>query len=428
MLATSESAPASSALAEFDNVQNFTLTCGARVVILPRPGSPNVAYRFYVGCGSQFESEEEHGLTHLLEHSLFKSTRRRAGADIYAGIENLGGQLNAHTHREYLVITGQVCSEEWQPVLEILTEVLTQPAFDHDLIEAEKKVVQEEIRRKQDNQNQIWDLLLETIWGVNSFSRVILGTAETVAGFDAACVRTYYERHFTGPNTVIAVVGGVDPAQVVAVLEEATRHYPAQLNGTPRFNPALPPVAPVETPHTVKIRKNSQLTTVLAGWPTVTQYDRVNHSRLKLLNRILGVGGTGWFRQELREKNNIVYNVQSLSTNYASRGYFAAMLSVQPSKVDYAIDLLREQIGRIIGGAVDEQTLENARRSYVGSLGIFYETNMKLAENLGVNALTQLPATFRSTVEQIQAVRATDLQAVAASYLNAAPYVALLGI
>ncbi len=418
--------PGLSPLTAYDDTTSFVLPNGVRVVVLPRPGSPNVAFKFYVGSGSQFERDEQHGLSHMMEHSLFKSTLLRSGPQIYAEIESRGGQINAHTHREYLVLSAQVQTSGWQSVANLLAEILSQPAFEPELIEQEKRVVLEEIRRKQDNQNQIWDVLLETIWGEDRFTRVILGTPEKVSQFGAAQVRQYYDERFTGPNTVVVVVGDVVPEQVANVLSQALRSYSALPVAS--FEPTTVATPPAWEPRTIKIRKNSHMTTILAGWPTVTQYDRTAFTQFKVLNRVLGVGGMGWLRQELREKANLVYNVQSLSATYASRGYLAAMLSVQPANVERAIELLREQIARLQSDTLTEEIVAPNRASYEGSLAIAYEANTKLAEYLGINTLMRIPDNFETSIQQVRAVTAADVQSLAAQYLSTQPYLALLGL
>lgn len=417
------------ALASFDRTHTFVLDNGVRLVVLPRPDSPSVAFKFYIGSGSQFERAEQHGISHMMEHSLFKSTLKHSGPELYAAIEDYGGQINAYTHREYLALSAQVQSDYWQPVLELLAEILSEPAFEPQLIEKEVKVVLEEIRRKQDNQSQVWDLLMQAIWGDDIFTRVILGTTETVSNFKAADVREYYEERFSGPNTSIAVVGDVEPNAVAAVLNEALRQYPA--HPVPSYEPQSQPVPPLGAPRGIKIQRNTVLTTVLAGWPTITQYDRLRHNQFKVLNRILGVGGTGWLRQQLRDKHNLVYSAQSLSATYATRGYLAAMLSVQPANVDRAISLLEQQIERLIDPrhpeALTEQTLEVNKSSYEGSLAVFYDNNLKLAEYLGLNALMFVKDSFEQTIEQIRSVSLEDIRQLATEFLSGQPYLALLG-
>lgn len=413
-------------LAAFDQTYRFTLDCGLRLVVLPRPGSPSVAFKFYVGSGSQFERPEQHGLSHFMEHCLFKSTLKRSGPAIYAAIENFGGQINAYTHREYLALSAQVQRDYWPPVLELLAEILSQPAFDPVLVAQEIKVVLEEIRRKDDKQSQIWDLLMKSIWGEDIFTRIILGTPETVSNFTSEDLREYHRARFTGPNTAVAVVGDVDPVAVAESLNAALQAYPP----TPVFSYdpqalAVPPASPARG---IKIRKNTILTTVLAGWPTITQYDRRRHNRLKVLNRILGVGGMGWLRQEMREKHHLAYSVQSLSATYATRGYLAAMFSVQPAQVDRAIEVLQEQISRLHDTSqLTEEALAINKASYEGSLAVFFDNNLKLAEHLGLNALMLVEDSFEATIAQIRSVRREDLTELAALYLNGQPYLALLG-
>lgn len=411
-------------LLEFDRVRRFRLSNGTNLVVLPRPGSSSVSLKFYVGCGSQFEKTAEHGICHMLEHYLFKATRRRSGQAIYESIENYGGQINAATHREYLVLSAHVPADYWQPAVELLSEILSEPAFDPVQLEQEKKVVLEEIARKQDKQDQVWDVLLEAIWGDSNFSRPILGTPQTVTSFQVEDVKRYYGERFSGPNTAVAIVGPVDPEQVARCLENALTDYPA--HSVESYKPEQAGMPPATEPRTIQIRKNSFVTTVLMGWPTVTQYDRATSHRLKVLNRVLGVGGMGWLRQELREKHNLVYSVQSASVNYATCGYLAVMFTTMPKNVEQAITLVREQMTRL-QSQVTEENLARNRTSYAGSLSVLYDNNVKLSEYLGLNALMAVEDSFEATVRQVSAVTPEHVHQLAKEYFNSMPYLALLG-
>jgi predicted Zn-dependent peptidase len=413
-------------LDSFDRSVSFRLDNGLRVTVLPRPSSPSVGVKFYVGSGSQFETPAQHGLSHLIEHSLFKSTRRRSGAAIYRALEEVGGQINAFTHREYLALSAQFPRSAWRGVLELLAEVISQPAFDPHLIAEEKEVVIQEIARKQDNQSQIWDLLIEVIWEGGPFARTILGQIENVRALGINDIWDYYRQHFTAPNSAIAVVGDVEPTAVADVLNQALAEYPAQ--GVGAYEPQLTAVAPSSLPRTLKVQKYSQLTNVLLGWPTITQYDRPNHHRLKVLNRILGVGGASWLREEVREKHKLAYSIQSVSATYASRGYLAVLMGVPPANVEQAIELVQGQVARLQDvEALSEQTLAFSRNSYEGSLAVHFDDNLKLAEHLGLQSLMKVADSFAATVQEVRATRATDIRTLADRFLRSQPYIALLG-
>jgi predicted Zn-dependent peptidase len=418
-----------SALAGFDRRQSFRLKCGATLVVLPRPDSPSLAIRVYVGSGSQFEGPAQHGLAHLLEHCLFRATQRRSGSQIYAAVENIGGQVNAFTHREYLSLAAQVPASYWRPVLDLLCEVLTMPLFDPAQVEQEKKVVLEEIARRQDAQSQLWDLWLETIWGVSGFTRPMLGTAETVNALQVADLWEFYRQRFSGPNTVFALVGAVNPPEVRLALEQALAGYPG--HPVASFLPDRAGLPVVYPPRQLKIGKNTLLTTLLVGWPTVTQYDRENHYRLKVLNRLLGVGGTSWLWQSLREQHNLVYSVQSASVNYATLGYLATRLTVQPHNLDKVVAALTEQISRLLPqtatNGLSQAEVDRSRVGYEGSLAVQYDSNARLSEHLGLNALMGIEDTFQYAVEQLRTVQITDLQALASRFFSTPPYLALVG-
>ncbi|MDW7675869.1 MAG: pitrilysin family protein, partial [Bacillota bacterium] len=189
---------------------------GVRIVSEEIPYVRSVALGIWVGVGSRDETEEEHGISHFLEHLMFKGTEKRTAKEIAEALDTVGGQLNAFTTKEYTCYYAKVLDENIDLAIDVLSDMFFNSKFAEKDIEKEKKVVLEEIKMYEDSPDElVHDLFATNVWAKHTLGKPILGTADSVAGLNQGKVRNFYKKHYTTPNIVIAVAGKIKHGEIV---------------------------------------------------------------------------------------------------------------------------------------------------------------------------------------------------------------------
>jgi predicted Zn-dependent peptidase len=398
-----------------------TLPNGLRLVTVARPGTPTVAVRAYVRAGSRYDAEERLpdsscpalGLAHLTEHLLFKGTRDRSQREIFAAVERLGGALDAGTTKEYATVCAVVPRQGLGVAVEVVAELLTEPAFREQDVWNEKLVVLEEIRRAGDQQGVIHDLFSETLWKAHPFRHPVHGTLEAMCELDReALVAFHRRRHVTG-NTVVAVCGDVDHQEVCQLADEAFGSLPAG----PERPPAPVKEPPLSQPRRAHLSKDIGQMHLLVGVPTV---DMGHEARgpLKVIERVLGMGGSARLYQRLREETGLVYSVRTVTAHYEDAGIFAVHTACAPQNAPRVEEAVLDEWERLGRDGVGDEELETAKGNYAGTLARRFETNRAMAGIFGVEALLHRVEPFGEAVERINAVRSDDVMRAARTYLD----------
>ncbi|HLO98803.1 MAG TPA: pitrilysin family protein, partial [Fimbriimonas sp.] len=203
------------------NIQKFTLSNGVRILVEPVTHVQSAAIGLWCKTGSRHENENEAGITHLIEHMLFKGTDKRTSKQIAESIEGRGGVLNAFTDKEATCYYCRVLADDALNGVEVLTDMMLHSKFEPSELEVEKGVVCEEIKRSNDEpSDQVHELHLSYRWGNHPLGKPIIGTKESVQSFFRQNIVDYMERRYLGENVLLSVAGNVDPAQVLASAQE----------------------------------------------------------------------------------------------------------------------------------------------------------------------------------------------------------------
>ncbi len=385
-----------------------TLPNGVRVLTerVENTQSCSVGLWFEAGCAH--ESEAEQGLAHLLEHMVFKGTRRHSMLRIASLMDDLGGGMNAFTEREFVCYYVKVLGEHLREALGLMCEFATQPLLDPELLEIEKGVVLEEIRGALDApEERVEDLFLEQLWPSSAWGRPILGQSETVSGLSSEDLRAFMNRYYAPSRCVVAVAGRVEHEQVVKWVEKFLRDLPAESDV--QKLPA-PPFAAAQN-HIE--RDDTEGVHLLLGAPTFGAGDERRFS-LWLLDSILTGGYSSRLFQEVREKRGLCYSLGGASANFRAGGYWALETSVAPENARKTVALIGRELGKIRDRGVRESELKRAKRMARINLLLSEESLGSCMSRLARNEFTWgAQRTLDETLEGFERVSLDDVRNVA---------------
>jgi len=321
----------------------------------------SVAIGAWVRVGSRHESAREAGMTHFLEHVVFKGTRRRDALQIALAIESVGGHLDAFTGREVTCLNARVLEEDLDLAVDVLADLALGPRLDPVEIEREKNVIAEEIHNYEDTpDDRVHDLFSELVWRGHPLGNRILGAVETVTEFNRDAIAAYHARCYTAPNILISVAGRFDWDQVVAVVAEKFGAAPAGSRvPAPAASPNGRGVA-----HHVKDLAQLYLCVGAAGLP----HEHPDRYALVLLSTILGGGMSSRLFQRVREQEGLAYSVYTYADSYSDAGIFCASMSVQPVHGRRAIQLTLDEFARVADERIPDAELASAKAQLKGNL------------------------------------------------------------
>jgi predicted Zn-dependent peptidase len=399
-----------------------------RLITIARPGTPTVAVRAYVRAGSRYDIEHKRpdsphpplGLAHLTEHLLFKGTRHQSQREIFATVERLGGVLEAGTTKEYTTLYVVTSRRGLVSAVDILAEVLLEPALREEDFWEEKLVVLEEMRRAQDRESVIFDLFAETLWQEHPLRYPIMGNPEGLHGLDNESLLSFYQQRYVAGNMLLVVCGDIEHEEVRRLVAHRFAALPAGLE--------QPPITvhepPLDAPRTAHVPKDVHQVHLLIGVPTVSMKHE-ERSALKVMERVLGMGGSARLYQRLREETQLVYSVHTVMAHYEDAGYFAVKTACDPSHLARVQQAILEEWRKLRRQRVSEDELSAAKSNYAGTLARRFETNLALAGIFGVEGLLHRVETFEEAVGRIHAVQRDDVLRVARQYLDVDRYVAV---
>lgn len=397
---------------------------GLRVITASMDGAQSASVSLFVGVGSRAEEPRPGGISHYLEHMLFKGTERRPTAPaISEAIEGAGGSLNAFTTRELTCYWNRLPFERWQRGIEVLADMIQCSLLDPEEVERERTVVQQEIRRTHDNP-QAWagELLQRVTFGDQPVGRPVAGTLDSVAAIDRAELAAHIETHYTAPNAVLSVAGRVEHE---AVVEEARRHFSDLAAG------AGPPVEaarrglPTER-LLVEERDIEQANLALA----VQCGGRRDPDRypLEVLVTLLGRGMSSRLFKEVRERRGLAYSVGARAGRLRDIGAVAITAGVTREHQEEALQVILAELHRLVSEPVGEEELARTIDYAVGGFRLALETPMSIGQRLGDQLLQDGEVErVEDAVAALRAVSASDVQRVAADLFRGPPALAVVG-
>ena len=405
------------------------LSSGLRVVTQAMPEARSVSVAIFVPVGSRHEDEAHAGLSHLLEHLVFKGTRAHPESGALSQlVEGVGGSVNASTDRELTVYSSKVPAERADAALHAVSELALHPLLRASDLRAEKPVIVDEIRMYVDSpSDHVFTLFDELLFGRHPLGREIAGTIGSVRRATHEAVVEHWRAAYRPAAMVLAVAGAVDHDDVVRAAEAWHAAGPEE-NGRPVRRPPVAAPAPEPTaPGSLRVSKRElSQGNLCLGMPAVSR-DDPDRWALDLLGAILGDGMGSRLFLELRERRSLVYDVSTFSSTYADCGAFGIHAGFDPDDAGRVVSAIVEQLDRVSSEAVLPEELDRARAYTRGRLELRMEDSGAVAGWIGTGE-TLLPRimTVDEVIERLDAVTIDDLLRVAQRYL--APHQARLAV
>ena len=389
--------------------QKTTLDNGLRVVTSEMPRARSVSLNIFIGVGSRYETAEQAGISHFVEHMVFKGTRRRpTPMEISATIEGSGGMINAGTEQELTVYWCKIATPHFSESVDLLIDMLRNPLLDPEAIDSERMVVFEELGMINDYPSARVDALLdEMLWPGHPLGRDVGGTKESVAGISREMMLEHMAHYYTPPNIVICVAGNVSHEDAVSEVASLSEGW------APANAPGWAPITHAqEAPQLRLERRRTEQTHLSIGIPGLSLQDPDRYA-LDLLSVILGEGMSSRLFVEVREKRGLAYDIHSGVNHFLDCGALLIVASVDPKGVYEAVRTILAEVSSLRDG-VPEEELDKAKRLASGRLLLRMEDTRAVSSWVGYQELLLgriLDAD--EVVDRINAVTADEIRAVA---------------
>ncbi len=346
------------------------LANGLTVLSEHMPGVRSVSFGAWVRAASLHESPERMGVSHLLEHMVFKGTDRRSAHEIALSLEALGGSLDAYTSREHTVYQGRVLDEHLLEAADVIGDIVFRPTLRESDLALERKVILEEIGMVEDTPDDlVFELHNELLWGPHPYGYSILGTRETVSKLGVKDLRTLHDRAYHPGHLVIAAAGNVEHERLLDVLAKTGWVDAAPRDATPLVSPA-PVVLP---PASRYVSREGAQTHVVMGTEAVPHGDPCRFPLL-LLSMLLGGGMSSRLFQRVREELGLAYNVYTYQSFHADSGLHGVYVATAPESAGAALDAIRDELRRVVEEGLPSSEIAMGRQQLKGQVTLSLES------------------------------------------------------
>ena len=410
------------------SVRRTVLPSGLRIVTEEVPSVRSAAIGIWVNVGSRDETPAVAGASHFLEHLLFKGTTRRSALEISATIESVGGEMNAFTSKEYTCFYARVIDTDLPMAIDIVSDLITSSIVSALDVDAERKVVLEEIAMRDDDPSDlVHDLYAETYYGDTQLGRPILGTVKSIKEMTRNSVFNYYKKKYLPQDLVVAVAGNIKHKRVVAMVEEAlSRDNFLDVKGAPQIRPnTLVKTKPVES--VGLLTRKTEQAHMFYGMEGVARSDERRFA-MGVLASALGGGMSSRLFQEIREKRGLAYSVYAYAQQFAGSGQIGFYAGCNPSKAIEVLEIIREVLADVAENGMSYEEIERAKVAVRGSLVLSQEDSGSRMSRIGKNEIVYGQVMgFDDILKAISRVNPTDVREIASEYLTKSPTLALVG-
>ncbi len=379
-------------------IHKTVLDHGVRVLVEPLTHVHSAAIGLWCRTGSRHETEQEAGITHFIEHMLFKGTESRTAKQLAESIEGRGGLLNAFTDKEQTCYYCRVLSDDAANGIEILSDMLTHSLLDAEELGREKGVVLEEIKRSEDEPgDHVHEIHLQKRWGQHPLGKPVIGTSESVSSFQRDDLVKYMERRYRADNIVLAVAGNVDPEAVVAQAREL-------LGGFAAGGEAEPMAKPGGQAQKTEVAKDVEQVHFCIGTESVSLYDDEIYT-CSVLDMILGGGMSSRLFQEVRERRGLAYAIGSYNLPYSAGGAFTVYGGTGRQTWEQVQEVVRGELNKLAKDGPTDDEITRAKVGLRGNILLALEgmnaRMMRMAKN-EINFQRDIP--IEETIGKIEAV------------------------
>jgi predicted Zn-dependent peptidase len=360
---------------------------GLRILTESIPAMRSVSFGVWVGIGSRDETPVLSGVSHFLEHLLFKGTKTRSALDISAQIEAVGGETNAFTAKEYTCYYARVLDADLPLAVDVVCDLVTDSILADADVETERGVILEEIAMHDDEPgDEVHDVFTEAVYGTHPLGRLISGSAETISALSRQQINAFYRKRYAPPAMVIAAAGNLDHAKLVRQVRAAFDRAGLTAPGEPAPRRTVGRRVPMRTGQVVVRNKDTEQAHVVLG---CAGYPRQDERRFALgaLNNVLGGGMSSLLFQQIREQRGLAYSVYSYTSQYADTGLFGVYAGCAPGKVDEVLALTREELARVARNGVTDEEVDRGKGMLKGAVVLGLEDTGSRMSRLGKGEL-----------------------------------------
>lgn len=409
-------------------VRRTVLPSGLRIVTEEVSSVRSAAIGIWVNVGSRDETPAVAGASHFLEHLLFKGTTRRTALEISSSIESVGGEMNAFTSKEYTCFYARVIDTDLPMAIDVISDLITSSVITALDVDAERKVVLEEIAMRDDDPSDlVHDLYAETYYGDTQLGRPILGTVDSINTMSRKSVFNYYKKRYVPQDLVVAVAGNINHKKVVAMVEAA-------LSVDGFLNEAGAPV--IRSSSAVKkspqksvglISRATEQAHMFYGMEGVARHDDRRFA-MGILASALGGGMSSRLFQEIREKRGLAYSVYSYAQQFAGSGQIGFYAGCKPSKAIEVLEIIREILVDVADNGMSHEEIERAKGAVRGSLVLSQEDSGSRMSRIGKNEIVYGQVMgFDGILKAVSKVNESDIREIATEFLTKTPTLALVG-
>ncbi|MDX6442248.1 MAG: hypothetical protein QOE43_1977 [Gaiellaceae bacterium] len=384
-------------------MQKYTLTeldSGERVISEKVPSVRSVALGFWIGAGSRDEKNDRAGVSHFIEHLLFKGSRSFDAQQIAETFDAMGAELNAATSREHTVVYSRVPDKHVEDALEVMTDMVFAPAFVE--VDQEREVVLEEIAMYDDTPGElVHDLFSEAVFGSHALGRPVIGTADVISNVSRRAISSYHRSMYTGGNIVVSAAGNITHDKFVSLLQrfEGRSADPEQ-----RKPHVRKPLVQAPPPGIRFQRKDTEQYHVCLGAPGIARTDRRRFAA-SLLDGILGGSASSRLFQEIREKRGMAYAVYSFASQYTDTGLVGIYVGTREENIGPCVEICSEQIAELSDGKFRPGELDRAKENLKGRITLSMESTSNRMSRLGKALISDSELlTFDRIIAEIDAV------------------------
>ncbi len=386
-----------------------TLPGGERVVTDRLRGVRSVALGLWIGTGSRDEPRSRAGVSHFIEHLLFKGSSNYSAQRIAELFDTMGGELNAATSRETTVLYTRVPDGHLADALDAMTDMVFAPTFGD--VDSEREVVLEEIAMVDDNpQDLVHDLAAEAVFGGHPLGRPVIGSAEVIAGVSPRALREWHRRAYNGPRIVLAAAGNVSHEKLFELF--ATR-LAAAAGG--HAAPRRTPVTRIPRPGYRFLRRRTEQYHVVLAAPGIARDDPSRYA-VSLLDAILGGSASSRLFQEIRESRGMAYSVYTFASQYTETGQVGIYVGTREDNLDECLAVIAAELEDVASGRLRPGELDRAKENLEGRLLLSLESTSNRMSRLGKALITDMElVTVEETLRRVRAVTEADVAAAAGS-------------
>lgn len=391
-----------------------TLQNGLRIVTFPMPGMQSVALGIWIKVGGRYEAEGDKGISHFLEHVLFKGSRRYSCRKLKESIEGVGGSLNGFTSEELTCYLVKIPGPHLSMALDILSDMVMHPLLAAEDVEKERTVIMEEIKMYRDlPQSYVHELLDELLWPGHPLGMTIAGTAESVGGISGRDLAGFKQRYYVPGNMVVSAAGAVEHEEFMRGIKK--------LFGSSRGSRAgafLPARGKQRAPQMKLFRKETEQTHLALGFHGFRRDHPLKHAA-GLLNIILGANMSSRLFNEVREKRGLAYEIGSQVKRFHDTGAFVVHAGLANDKLHDAVQLVLGELGKLKDKVVSDSELKRAKEFYAGQLALALEDTMDHMLWIGESTATlNRTHELKEVIRQMRRVEKADLMKVARRVFN----------